>query len=227
MGDVTDLSNFMGAVIDDRAFAKHKAAIARAQRPTRPRRCSPAARSTTPRATSSGRPSWSRTDPTDEIFTTEYFGPILAVHVYDDADFDAMLAPDGVVRAVRPDRLGHRPGPRGDRLGAATSCASRPATSTSTTSRPARSSGSSRSAAAGPRGTNDKAGAAAEPAALDLAPLDQGDASSRRRTTATPTWAEPAILGCRGRIAVPRAPRSCAIGYLAGPGRPVSARSDT
>jgi 1-pyrroline-5-carboxylate dehydrogenase len=30
MGDVTDLSNFMGAVIDDRAFAKHKAAIDRA-----------------------------------------------------------------------------------------------------------------------------------------------------------------------------------------------------
>ena len=25
------------------------------------------------------------TDPEDEIFTTEYFGPILAVHVYDDA----------------------------------------------------------------------------------------------------------------------------------------------
>ena len=30
MGDVTDLSNFMGAVIDDRAFAKHKKAIDRA-----------------------------------------------------------------------------------------------------------------------------------------------------------------------------------------------------
>ena len=32
MGDVTDLSNFMGAVIDDRAFAKHKSAIARVRR---------------------------------------------------------------------------------------------------------------------------------------------------------------------------------------------------
>ena len=31
MGDVTDLSNFMGAVIDDRAFAKHKAALERAK----------------------------------------------------------------------------------------------------------------------------------------------------------------------------------------------------
>ena len=29
-GDVTDFSNFMGAVIDERAFAKHKAAIDRA-----------------------------------------------------------------------------------------------------------------------------------------------------------------------------------------------------
>ncbi len=32
MGNVTDLSNFMGAVIDERAFAKHKAAITRAKR---------------------------------------------------------------------------------------------------------------------------------------------------------------------------------------------------
>src|SRR3954454_22620344 len=31
MGDVTDFSNFMGAVIDDRAFAKHKAAVERAK----------------------------------------------------------------------------------------------------------------------------------------------------------------------------------------------------
>ena len=32
MGPTTDLSNFMGAVIDDRAFAKHKKAITRAKR---------------------------------------------------------------------------------------------------------------------------------------------------------------------------------------------------
>ena len=161
MGDVTDFSNFMGAVIDDRAFAKHKAAIARAQ-----------AQSTSLDVLAGGtgrrlgrllraaRRSSSATDPTDEMFATEYFGPILAVHVYDDGDFEKVVAPDGVVRAVRPDRRDHRPGPPGDRLGAARSCASRPATSTSTTSRPVRSSASSRSAAAGPRGTNDKAGAA-------------------------------------------------------------------
>ena len=85
MGDVTDLSNFMGAVIDDRAFAKHKAAIARAKRQQAPRRSSPAARPTTRSATSCGRRSCESTDPTDQMFTTEYFGPILAVHVYDDA----------------------------------------------------------------------------------------------------------------------------------------------
>ena len=31
-------------------------------------------------------------DPTDEIFTREYFGPILGVHVFDDADFDRVVA---------------------------------------------------------------------------------------------------------------------------------------
>lgn len=30
-------------------------------------------------------------DPENEVFKTEYFGPIIAVHVYEDADFDAML----------------------------------------------------------------------------------------------------------------------------------------
>ena len=30
-------------------------------------------------------------DPSDEVFTTEYFGPILSVHVYDDSDYTAML----------------------------------------------------------------------------------------------------------------------------------------
>jgi 1-pyrroline-5-carboxylate dehydrogenase len=31
-------------------------------------------------------------DPTDEIFRTEYFGPILSVHVFDDRDYDAVVA---------------------------------------------------------------------------------------------------------------------------------------
>ena len=32
------------------------------------------------------------TDPANEVFTTEYFGPFLAVHVYEDDQYDEMLA---------------------------------------------------------------------------------------------------------------------------------------
>jgi 1-pyrroline-5-carboxylate dehydrogenase len=89
-GDVTDLSNFLGAVIDARAFAKHKAAIDRA------------AADPTVTVEAGGRyddavgyfvrPTILRsTDPDNEVFTTEYFGPILGVHVYEDADYDAVL----------------------------------------------------------------------------------------------------------------------------------------
>ncbi|MEU3408047.1 L-glutamate gamma-semialdehyde dehydrogenase [Streptomyces sp. NPDC006670] len=91
MGDVRDLSNFIGAVIDERSFAKNKAAIDRAKAdPT----CTIVAGGTYD--DSEGyfvRPTVIEcTDPENEVFTTEYFGPILAVYVYDDADYDAMLA---------------------------------------------------------------------------------------------------------------------------------------
>lgn len=91
MGDVTDLSNFIGAVIDDRSFAKNKAAIDRAKSdPT----CTIIAGGTYDDSVGYFvRPTVIEcTDPENEVFTTEYFGPILAVHVYEDADFDAMLA---------------------------------------------------------------------------------------------------------------------------------------
>nr|WP_090275804.1 L-glutamate gamma-semialdehyde dehydrogenase [Mycolicibacterium komanii]CRL68914.1 delta-1-pyrroline-5-carboxylate dehydrogenase [Mycolicibacterium komanii] len=88
-GDVTDLTNFGGALIDDRAFAKNVKAIERAKdahvtiavggeyddsegyfvRPT----------------------VLLSDDPADEAFSTEYFGPILAVHVYPDDDYDRIL----------------------------------------------------------------------------------------------------------------------------------------
>lgn len=94
VGDVEDLSNFTSAVIDDRAFGKLSGAIDRA------------------RATSSVevlaggsyddsvgyfvRPTvLLGSDPADEIFTTEYFGPILAVHIYDDS------APSGFADVLR------------------------------------------------------------------------------------------------------------------------------
>ncbi len=47
---------------------------------------------TTARASSCG-PRWCRApNPDHELFNTEYFGPILGVHVYDDNDFDAVMA---------------------------------------------------------------------------------------------------------------------------------------
>ncbi|MEV5594990.1 L-glutamate gamma-semialdehyde dehydrogenase [Streptomyces sp. NPDC052496] len=90
MGDVTDLSNFIGAVIDDRSFAKNKAAIDRAKEdPT----CEIVAGGTYDDSVGYFvRPTVIVcSDPENEVFKTEYFGPIIAVHVYEDADFDAML----------------------------------------------------------------------------------------------------------------------------------------
>ena len=115
MGDVTDLSNFMGAVIDDRAFAKHKAAIARVapQRPPHPGR------------RWADRRLGRLVRPPDADHLHEPDGPDV---------LDRVLRPDPgrarvrrpqlragratarVVRAVRADGCGHRPGPRGHRL---------------------------------------------------------------------------------------------------------------
>jgi 1-pyrroline-5-carboxylate dehydrogenase len=82
-GDVTDLSCFGGAVIDRRSFDKNAAAIERARS---------ASGVTVP---AGGTVDDSEgyfvaptvllgDDPTDEMFSTEYFGPLLAVHVYED-----------------------------------------------------------------------------------------------------------------------------------------------
>ncbi|MDQ3627470.1 MAG: L-glutamate gamma-semialdehyde dehydrogenase [Actinomycetota bacterium] len=91
MGPVTDLSNFMGAVIDDRAFAKHKTAIDRAHATSR---ISVLAGGTYDDAEGYFvRPTiLEGSDPTDEIFSTEYFGPILSVHVYPDSAYDKVVA---------------------------------------------------------------------------------------------------------------------------------------
>ena len=90
VGDVTDLSNFMGAVIDDRAFAKHKAAIDRAHATSH--------LDVVAGGTYDDSVGWfvrptvvESSDPTDEMFATEYFGPILAVHVYPDRQYDKVL----------------------------------------------------------------------------------------------------------------------------------------
>ncbi|GAB2849021.1 L-glutamate gamma-semialdehyde dehydrogenase [Actinocorallia aurea] len=90
MGNVAeDLSLFMGAVIDERAFTKHRAAIERAG-------------SDGVELVAGGRYDGTEgyfvrptilasDDPADEIFRTEYFGPILGVHVYEEARYDDML----------------------------------------------------------------------------------------------------------------------------------------
>ncbi|WP_141581228.1 L-glutamate gamma-semialdehyde dehydrogenase [Actinomadura sp. WMMA1423] len=91
MGDVADdLSAFMGAVIDDRAFAKHRRAIERA-RGTDGLRILAGGEFDDSRGYFVRPTVLESSDPTDEIFTTEYFGPILGVHVYDDADYDGVL----------------------------------------------------------------------------------------------------------------------------------------
>ncbi|HZP50825.1 L-glutamate gamma-semialdehyde dehydrogenase [Actinocrinis sp.] len=90
MGPVTDLSNFMGAVIDRRAFDKHKAALDRARATEG---ITIEAGGTYSDATGYFvRPTvLTGADPADEIFTTEYFGPILSVFVYDEPDFGKVM----------------------------------------------------------------------------------------------------------------------------------------
>ncbi|MCZ4076777.1 L-glutamate gamma-semialdehyde dehydrogenase [Rhodococcus sp. H36-A4] len=83
-GDVSDLSNFGGAVIDQQAFDRNAAALDRAK--------------STPGLTIATGGTCDDSegyfvsptvllgeDPTDEAFATEYFGPILTVHVYEDS----------------------------------------------------------------------------------------------------------------------------------------------
>jgi 1-pyrroline-5-carboxylate dehydrogenase len=90
MGNVTDLSNFMGAVIDERAFAKHKAAINRAKRS--PKSEVIAGGQCDDSVGYFVRPTIvTSTDPTDPMFRDEFFGPILSVHVYDDDRFGSVV----------------------------------------------------------------------------------------------------------------------------------------
>ncbi|MCW2867771.1 MAG: rocA1 [Marmoricola sp.] len=90
MGDVRDMSNFMGAVIDDRAFAKHAKAISRAQHSSKLHVL--AGGQTDDSIGYFVRPTIVEADePTDAMFADEYFGPILAVHVYDDDRFETVV----------------------------------------------------------------------------------------------------------------------------------------
>ncbi|MDP9183901.1 MAG: L-glutamate gamma-semialdehyde dehydrogenase [Actinomycetota bacterium] len=84
-GDVTDLSNFGGAVIDDRAFSRLAGVLDRA--------VDDAALTVVAGGTHDDtdgyfiRPTVIETsDPRHDVMTTEYFGPVLGVYLYDDWD---------------------------------------------------------------------------------------------------------------------------------------------
>jgi 1-pyrroline-5-carboxylate dehydrogenase len=91
MGDVTDLSHFMGAVIDDRAFQRLRGVLDRAKDDSALEVLAGGSYDDT-----EGyfvRPTILRgSDPRHEVFTTEYFGPILGVFVFDDTDYDEVVA---------------------------------------------------------------------------------------------------------------------------------------
>ena len=89
-GDVTDFANFGGAVIDRRAFDRLSAVQDRLRAET----------SATVIAGGKSDDSVGyfvqptvveSSDPEHEVFRTEYFGPLLAVHVYDDANWAETL----------------------------------------------------------------------------------------------------------------------------------------
>ena len=90
MGDVADFSNFMGAVIDRRSFDRLSGVQERAR--------SDDALTVIAGGTSDDsegffvRPTVIEgTDPEHDVFTSEYFGPILSVHVYEDAEYDRVV----------------------------------------------------------------------------------------------------------------------------------------
>jgi 1-pyrroline-5-carboxylate dehydrogenase len=89
-GDVTDLSNFGGAVIDRRSFDRLSKVLAEIAKDTS---CTVIAGGTAD--DSEGffvRPTVvEATDLSHEVFVKEYFGPILAVNVFDDPMFDMVL----------------------------------------------------------------------------------------------------------------------------------------
>jgi len=89
MGDVTDFSTFMGALIDAPSYTRIVHAIQRAE--TDPTISVIAGGSYDDSVGYFVRPTvLVGTDPSHEVFTTEYFGPILSVYVY-DADFLPVL----------------------------------------------------------------------------------------------------------------------------------------
>jgi 1-pyrroline-5-carboxylate dehydrogenase len=105
MGDVEDFSNFLGALIDRRAYDKVAGAVERAHADPN---LEVIAGGTADDSTGYFvRPTIVvGSDPGHDVFCTEYFGPFLAVHVYDDGEFSDVLtlvdqgAPYGLTGAI-------------------------------------------------------------------------------------------------------------------------------
>ncbi|MGI5231706.1 L-glutamate gamma-semialdehyde dehydrogenase [Actinoallomurus sp. CA-142502] len=90
VGDVADPGTFMGAVIDRRSFDRLTGVL-------RDIHEAPSLKVLAGGTADGSNGYFVRPtvvvgdDPAHEVFTTEFFGPILAVHVYDDADFEQVL----------------------------------------------------------------------------------------------------------------------------------------
>jgi 1-pyrroline-5-carboxylate dehydrogenase len=90
MGPVTDFGNFLGAVIDQRSFGRLKGVLDRAA--DDPALTLLAGGTADDSEGYFVRPTiYQATDPFHEVFTTEYFGPILAVLVYDDREWESVV----------------------------------------------------------------------------------------------------------------------------------------
>ena len=87
MGEVTDFSNFLGAVIDQRTFDRLNGVLERVRGEEGVQILAGGTADD-----SEGyfvRPTIVQADnPAHEVFTTEYFGPILGIFVYDDTDYE-------------------------------------------------------------------------------------------------------------------------------------------
>jgi 1-pyrroline-5-carboxylate dehydrogenase len=105
MGDVTDFGNFLGAVIDARSFERLTRVLDRVRTETGTEIL--AGGTTDDTHGYFVRPTIVQADnPAHEVFTREFFGPILGLFVYADADYDrvvreaADIAPQGLTGAI-------------------------------------------------------------------------------------------------------------------------------
>ncbi len=90
MGDVADFHNFMGAVINQRAFERHREAIAEAR--SLPGHSILAGGGTDSAEGWFVQPTVVVTeDASSRLLREELFGPIVTVHVYPDAEYEATL----------------------------------------------------------------------------------------------------------------------------------------